>query len=262
MQCPGYRDQLSLMFRDESTKVIRKAHAQWGLDSPSTSGEAVATGTVAEEPDMTTPQVTSERRGSRTQTGHTSSEHKSPVKSRRPSSASSPISQTGSAQVAPPCQAQKKARSSSLSTSPPAATRPNALSEMGMEKPSLSLVPIGPTIEEQGVHFYVNRYLVGLPDEPKSTSDITASHWIWNPALQHIAAAIGLAGLSNLTGNAGEPIPFQAVTFCSCVMTSRDDGCSPDEVRACLASDRPTNPATQLPKSGCDNAICCHAGHV
>ncbi|KAH7354075.1 hypothetical protein B0T11DRAFT_287996 [Plectosphaerella cucumerina] len=202
MQCPGYRDQLSLMFRDESTKVIRKAHAQWGLDSPSTSGEAVATGTVAEEPDMTTPQVTSERRGSRTQTGHTSSEHKSPVKSRRPSSASSPISQTGSAQVAPPCQAQKKARSSSLSTSPPAATRPNALSEMGMEKPSLSLVPIGPTIEEQGVHFYVNRYLVGLPDEPKSTSDITASHWIWNPALQHIAAAIGLAGLSNLTGNA------------------------------------------------------------
>ncbi|KAI0393599.1 hypothetical protein F5Y17DRAFT_466779 [Xylariaceae sp. FL0594] len=29
-RCPGYRDQLSLMFRDESSKVIQKAHAQWG----------------------------------------------------------------------------------------------------------------------------------------------------------------------------------------------------------------------------------------
>ncbi|KAK6088344.1 White-opaque regulator 1-like protein 2 [Seiridium cupressi] len=29
-KCPGYRDQLSLMFRDESSKVIQKAHAQWG----------------------------------------------------------------------------------------------------------------------------------------------------------------------------------------------------------------------------------------
>lgn len=56
-------------------------------------------------------------------------------------------------------------------------------------------------MEDQGMHFYVNRYLVGLPDEPKYTSDITASHWIWNPALQHIVSAIGLAGLSNLTGN-------------------------------------------------------------
>ena len=28
-KCPGYRDQLSLMFRDESSKVIQKAHAQW-----------------------------------------------------------------------------------------------------------------------------------------------------------------------------------------------------------------------------------------
>ncbi|KAB5569997.1 hypothetical protein GE09DRAFT_1054910 [Coniochaeta sp. 2T2.1] len=40
-QCPGYRDQLSLMFRDENTKVMQKAHAQWGVpgssDGPSMS---------------------------------------------------------------------------------------------------------------------------------------------------------------------------------------------------------------------------------
>lgn len=32
-KCPGYRDQLSLMFRDESSKVIQKAHAQWGIEA-------------------------------------------------------------------------------------------------------------------------------------------------------------------------------------------------------------------------------------
>ncbi|KAI0455377.1 hypothetical protein F5B21DRAFT_195438 [Xylaria acuta] len=33
-RCPGYRDQLSLLFRDESSKVIQKAHAQWGTGTP------------------------------------------------------------------------------------------------------------------------------------------------------------------------------------------------------------------------------------
>ncbi|KAK3333096.1 hypothetical protein B0T19DRAFT_116647 [Cercophora scortea] len=36
--CPGYRDQLSLMFRDESAKVIQKAHALWGVPEASGSG--------------------------------------------------------------------------------------------------------------------------------------------------------------------------------------------------------------------------------
>lgn len=41
-KCPGYRDQLSLMFRDESTKVIQKAHAQWG--TPESALQASAPG--------------------------------------------------------------------------------------------------------------------------------------------------------------------------------------------------------------------------
>ncbi|KAK6834278.1 hypothetical protein PG987_008972 [Apiospora arundinis] len=33
-KCPGYRDQLSLMFRDETSKVVQKSHASWGTTSP------------------------------------------------------------------------------------------------------------------------------------------------------------------------------------------------------------------------------------
>ncbi|KAJ1337464.1 RNA polymerase II-specific transcription factor-like protein [Microdochium nivale] len=46
-KCPGYRDQLSLMFRDESSKVIQKAHAQWGgspVDSSSSSSSSSSSG--------------------------------------------------------------------------------------------------------------------------------------------------------------------------------------------------------------------------
>lgn len=83
-------------------------------------------------------------------------------------------------------------------------------------------------MEDQGMHFYVNRYLVGLPDEPKYTSDITASHWIWNPALQHIVSAIGLAGLSNLTGNTGKTHLTAVPSPDTFHLTSHsDDGRSP-----------------------------------
>ncbi|KXJ97716.1 hypothetical protein Micbo1qcDRAFT_230297 [Microdochium bolleyi] len=47
-KCPGYRDQLSLMFRDESSKVIQKAHAQWGgsplESSPASSSSSSSSG--------------------------------------------------------------------------------------------------------------------------------------------------------------------------------------------------------------------------
>ncbi|KAL8370187.1 hypothetical protein RB595_000533 [Gaeumannomyces hyphopodioides] len=39
-KCPGYRDQLSLMFRDESSKVMQKARAQWGVESAESSGSS------------------------------------------------------------------------------------------------------------------------------------------------------------------------------------------------------------------------------
>ncbi|KAB5515431.1 hypothetical protein GE09DRAFT_979621 [Coniochaeta sp. 2T2.1] len=53
-QCPGYRDQLSLMFRDENTKVMQKAHAQWGLpgssDGTSTSSPSSGSPSSAGSP--------------------------------------------------------------------------------------------------------------------------------------------------------------------------------------------------------------------
>lgn len=191
------------MFRDESTKVIRKAHAQWGLVTPSNLGETAAA-TEKEPAEMRTTSGSVGAKVSRSQPGSTSPGYTVPVHRQRPASASPSGSQiTGHRVVQSPLtpNTARKAPSSTLLLSDSSA---NIRAGQDMSKPSLSLVPMGPTMEEQGIHFYVNRYLVGLPDEPKSTSDLTASHWIWNPALQHVVAAIGLAGLSNLTGNASE----------------------------------------------------------
>ncbi|KAK3692946.1 hypothetical protein B0T22DRAFT_367393 [Podospora appendiculata] len=48
--CPGYRDQLSLMFRDESAKVIQKAHALWGVPEASGSGSGSDSSPVSTSP--------------------------------------------------------------------------------------------------------------------------------------------------------------------------------------------------------------------
>lgn len=62
-RCPGYRDQLSLMFRDESSKVIQKAHAQWGtLGSPSDSDQG--TSTLSEDSSASGPPSLSGQHGS------------------------------------------------------------------------------------------------------------------------------------------------------------------------------------------------------
>ncbi|KAK8136653.1 hypothetical protein PG984_004593 [Apiospora sp. TS-2023a] len=39
-KCPGYRDQLSLMFRDETSKVVQKSHASWKTASPDQAQQA------------------------------------------------------------------------------------------------------------------------------------------------------------------------------------------------------------------------------
>ncbi|KAI2638287.1 hypothetical protein GGS21DRAFT_465467 [Xylaria nigripes] len=63
-KCPGYRDQLSLMFRDESSKVIQKAHAQWGIPgSPSSTvdGDQGSPTSPKSSPGFTTSIVVSSR---------------------------------------------------------------------------------------------------------------------------------------------------------------------------------------------------------
>ncbi|KAF4123292.1 Fungal Zn(2)-Cys(6) binuclear cluster domain [Geosmithia morbida] len=36
-ECPGYRDQFAILFRDESSKVMQRAHSQWGVERISSS---------------------------------------------------------------------------------------------------------------------------------------------------------------------------------------------------------------------------------
>ncbi|KAK3313531.1 hypothetical protein B0H66DRAFT_536794 [Apodospora peruviana] len=71
--CPGYRDQLSLMFRDESTKVIQRAHAQWGVSESFEAGEPSGS-----SPTSSIASPSSSSRSSRTSVSETSSSKASP----------------------------------------------------------------------------------------------------------------------------------------------------------------------------------------
>lgn len=141
-KCPGYRDQLSLMFRDESSKVIQKAHAQWG-------------------------------------------------------SSGSPAEQSGSfVSTSASASAWTDESSSSASDSPPESS----------SLPPPELVPakipkkVDLNMEQQGLQFYINRYLMHHPDSPR-TSEQVATYFSRADAAQNVMIAVGLAGLSNLLGN-------------------------------------------------------------
>lgn len=130
------------MFRDESSKVIQKAHAQWGSgESPEASGS--------------TP---------------------------------SPITRTQ-----PPVDHALPSPSASQASSSTSLTP----YEAGAIQPAIM-----PTQDEQGFQFYVNRYLVGHPDEPRNDAELKAYGLIWEPALRDIVTAVGLASMSNLRGDA------------------------------------------------------------
>ncbi|KAI0841674.1 hypothetical protein F5Y06DRAFT_293372 [Hypoxylon sp. FL0890] len=136
------------MFRDESSKVIQKAHAQWGSSGSPTE----ASGSSA--------------------------------------SASSSTSISASA------WAHESPRSTSASESPPART---PLSPRGLVS---TRVPkqVDPNMDQQGMQFYINRYLMNHPDSPK-TRDEVAAYFSNSDASQNVMIAVGLAGLSNLQGN-------------------------------------------------------------
>ena len=146
------------MFRDESSKVMQKAHAQWGQ----------------EDSDSTSPDPPIDE----------------PVRSLSVSSISSPKGRRNSARSASSLQDDQ--------------VLPTATADSQTEYESLAVVlaqlskPIGPSLEQQGVQFYVNRYLLGHPDEPRSPNDLDSNAWLWSPALQDVMTAVGLASLSNL----------------------------------------------------------------
>lgn len=60
---------------------------------------------------------------------------------------------------------------------------------------------ISSTLEDRGFHFYIRRYLVGHPDEPRNLPDLKNYEWHFSPTLREASAALGLAALSNLTGD-------------------------------------------------------------
>ncbi|KAK0621447.1 hypothetical protein B0T17DRAFT_494130 [Bombardia bombarda] len=156
--CPGYRDQLSLMFRDESTKVIQKAHAQWGVSELET-GESSGSSPTSASP-----------------SGSTSSGSSSSS-----SSSSSTRSQTW------------------VSESP----RSKASTPLDGGALVMTQAPneIFATKADGGIRFFLERYIVGHPDEPKASQDLQSIRWIHMPESQPIMAALGLASLANLTGD-------------------------------------------------------------
>lgn len=146
-QCPGYRDQLSLMFRDESTKVIQKAHAQWGVQDSPDGSEASGSSPTSTSPTSSL--------GGRTRTSFTESV-----------SSGSPVSPDGSRLTA---------------------TR----------------VPreVHATLFDRAVQFYLEHYVIGLPDEAKAGKDLRQEPWVFSTVTRDTMAAVGLASQSNLTGD-------------------------------------------------------------
>jgi hypothetical protein len=151
--CPGYRDQLSLMFRDESTKVIQKAHAQWGV----------------------------------------------------PESAAQPQSQSGESSSSSPTSVSPSAASSARSRTSISSERPRSKASISLDGGNLNLPQmqreIYATKSDQAIRFFLERYVVGLPDEPRAPQELQGLKWVSAPEMQPIMAAVGLASLSNLTGD-------------------------------------------------------------
>ncbi|RMJ09499.1 hypothetical protein BHE90_011728 [Fusarium euwallaceae] len=201
-RCPGYRDQLSLMFRDESSKVMQKAHAQWGVGE---SGSEMAS------------------QASSSSSASSSASNSASAASSVPTLSCSTSTNTTLAPYSAPSSAISSSASSatywsstspsslvSHQTSPPTPPSPTSYHQtssasaaqlVAIVPPPRLPTPVDPSLEEQGVQFYINRYLIGHPDEPKTPGDLSSTEWLWDPAVQDVMAAVGLASLSNLRGD-------------------------------------------------------------
>ncbi|KAL3593898.1 hypothetical protein FPOAC2_08199 [Fusarium poae] len=188
-RCPGYRDQLSLMFRDESSKVIQKAHAQWGVGDSASEGLSAQTSSSSLASSYASSASTHSSSSS-------TSLHAGSASSVTVGWPTSPVS-TPSQQTLPPTPSSPSSSSSFIVTKSSAT---NTAMSTFTQPPRLP-TPIDSSIEDQGIQFYVNRYLIGHPDEPRHPGDLTNTEWLWDPAVQDIMAAVGLASLSNLRGD-------------------------------------------------------------
>lgn len=157
------------MFRDESSKVIQRARAQ--------CGGRPADGIVEDNPALTGSSHASQ-----------SPQTKLAVLSlvSYASSSASSASQPLSRDVTP----------LAAKTKPPPWQGRGGASVPTCNVPR----PINPTLQQQGVRFYIEHYVLGHPGEPKTFADLSDRHWIFQPSMQNLMAAVGLASLSNLNG--------------------------------------------------------------
>ncbi|CAF3508594.1 unnamed protein product [Fusarium graminearum] len=179
------------MFRDESSKVIQKAHAQWGV------GESASEGLSTQTSSSSLASSYASNASTHSSSSSSASLHTHSASSFTTGWPTSPDS-TLNHQTLPPTPSSPSSSSSSSIISKSSAvitTRP-----VYTQPPRLP-TPIDTSIEDQGIQFYVNRYLIGHPDEPRHPGDLTNTEWLWDPAVQDIMAAVGLASLSNLKGD-------------------------------------------------------------
>jgi hypothetical protein len=135
------------MFRDESTKVMQKAHAQWGVSEPSEGGES---------------------------------------SSPSPTSAASPSS--------------TKSRWSVSEVAAPRAAHLVPKTRRSSEGKRLTKEICASPVDK-GIQFYIEHCVIGLPDEPRHGQELHGLKWVHSRETRDSMAAVGLAGLSNLTGD-------------------------------------------------------------
>ncbi|KAF9775785.1 hypothetical protein IL306_006096 [Fusarium sp. DS 682] len=183
------------MFRDESSKVIQKAHAQWGVGE---SSEGLSTQMSSSSLASSYSSNASTQLSSVSASSSLASLH----------SYSGPFSITSSHKSAKDGWPTPPASTASQQTSSPTPQSPaSSLYHTSYKAPRVQPIvirpprlspPIDTSLEEQGIQFYINRYLIGHPDEPRSPGDLPHTGWLWDPAVQDVMAAVGLASLSNL----------------------------------------------------------------
>lgn len=145
------------MFRDESVKVMQKAHASWGVPETSDSPTATSATTVS--------------------------------------------SVSSSSQRFSPSSYDSSSPGSATDRKSPVVGNPLRRHAGEAVLPLTLYSPIESTLTEQGIKFYVDRYILGYPDQPKKASELSEKVWFFQPSVQNVMAAVGLAGLSNLNGD-------------------------------------------------------------
>lgn len=147
-QCPGYRNLVDLMFRDESSHVIKKANARArkrgslssASSTPSPSLQTCLPVTLTWSPDESSP----------------ISIYQGP--SRRFSSASSPVSSMGSPPVAFTTAFQVSSVSRERQREEPRVKQEAGTTSLA-EIPAPIPCHINPILEERGLNFFVARYV-------------------------------------------------------------------------------------------------------